>query len=378
MLNLLLTRLTAVADKLTVALLLFKERFMTSRRRWIAAIAIGLACAQSASAQIAKLDRDPACHTLTPASAGGAMPKNSNLMVLRYLGTSNYEIDYRGHILLLDAYFDGQRGPQARLIGFKADDITRADAIFVGHPHFDHLADGPALAKRLGIPIFVSPAGRPILQREQVPSNLARYVSGGETIKMDGYTVMTALARHSSLDPKASALYHQAAAVQAPMTTEESRWLAERKTYNPPSTDPEMDIPTHGTISYVFVFDNGFKVAFRDSPGVPTDSERELVQRVGGSVDVAILGYNGFGSDPVVKVTLDLAKVYQPKIFLPAHQDALFGGITDFATMPLFLAFRDQLPGIRSVDPLYRTPICVDTSTKQVDYDPSVSSSSKP
>jgi len=298
-------------------------------------------------------------------------------MVLRYLGTSNYEVAFRGKVLLLDAFFDGQRGPQARLIGLTASDITRADAIFVGHPHIDHIADAPAIAKRLGIPVFVAPAGKPVLEREQVPPDLVKYVSGGESIKMKGYTVMPALARHSSLDPNASRKYREAAAVVEPPSPEEQTYLGKVAVYNPPTTDPLMDIPSHGTLAYVFVFDNGFKLAFRDSPGEATDAERGLVKRIGGSVDVAILGYNGFGTNSVVDVTLALAKLYHPKIFLPAHQDALFAGITDFSTTPLFAAFRDQLPVVRAVDPLYRTPICVNTRTGELNYDPAAGTSSK-
>jgi L-ascorbate metabolism protein UlaG (beta-lactamase superfamily) len=250
--------------------------------------------------------------------------------------------------------------------------VTRADAILIGHPHVDHIADAPGIAKRLKTPIFVAPAGKPVLMREDVPPSLVRYVGGGESIKMDGYTVMTALARHSSLDPKAALLYKQAAATVEPPSAEEMAYVKDVVAgYNPASTDPSMDIPSRGTIAYVLVFDNGFKLAFRDSPGMATEGERELVEKLGGSVDLAILGYNGYGTKPVVDTTLALAKLYNPKIFLPAHQDALFFGITDFSTVPLFEAFRDQMPNLRSVDPMYRTPICVDTKNDDLYYNSS-------
>lgn len=48
----------------------------------------------------------------------------------------------------------------------------------------------------------------------------------------------------------------------------------------------------------VLVFDNGFKLAFRDSPGAITDGERELMQRLGGRVDLGILAYQGFEPRP--------------------------------------------------------------------------------
>lgn len=152
------------------------------------------------------------------------MPLDASTMVVRYLGTSNYEVAFRGKVLLLDTFYDGQRGPQARLIGLSGSDVKRADAIFIGHPHIDHIADAPAISKRLGATIFVAPAGRSVLEKAQVPANLIKYVRGGESLKMDGYTVMTALARHSSLDPRIAAKYMQAAASNPP-TPEEMEYL---------------------------------------------------------------------------------------------------------------------------------------------------------
>ncbi len=324
---------------------------------------------QSATCQMDKLSREATCHTLMPASTGGPFPHESSTMVIRYLGTSNYEIDYKGKVILLDAFYDGQRGPHTRPIGLKADDVTRADAILVGHPHIDHIADASSISKRLNVPIVTSAAGRPVLEREQEPEKLVHYVGGGETIPMDGYTIMTALAEHSALDPKVAAKYGEAAMTSEALTADDIAYFKRALSYNPPATDPTLDIPKHGTIAYVLVFDNGFKVAFRDSPGAVTQGERDLMQKVGGSVDVAMLGYNGFGINSVVDVTLKLAEVYKPKLLLPAHQDAYIGGVADVSTAPLFLALRDKLPRTRGLEPLYRTPVCVNTKRGDVYYD---------
>jgi hypothetical protein len=58
----------------------------------------------------------------------------------------------------------------------------------------------------------------------------------------------------------------------------------------------------------------------------------------------AMLGYNGFGINQTVDVTLALAETYRSKIFFAGHQDAFIGGIQDVSTTPLFLTFRDRLP----------------------------------
>ena len=296
------------------------------------------------------------------------MPRDPDVMVLRYLGTSNYEVAYRGKVLLLDAFYDGQRGPSARLIGLKSLTL-HARTLSCRSPTHRSSGGCPFDCEEARDPLFVAPAGRPILERENVPPALSRYVSGGETLKMDGYTVMTALARHSDLDPKTAAKYGEASNMAEPRTPEENAYLATKVfPYNPKSTDPLLDIPTHGTLSYVFVFPGGFKLAFRDSPGAVAEGERELVKKVGGSVDAAIIGYNGFGIDSTVAITLALAETYRPKIFLPAHQDQLFLGVADVSTTPLFEAFREELPMTRGVDPLYRTPICINTKDDTVMY----------
>src|SRR5271156_1895315 len=111
------------------------------------------------SAQAGQFEQEPACQTLQPASTGGPLPKSSDVLVLRYFSYGNYEVSYRGKVLLLDAFFDTARSPLAAPTGLKESDITRADAILVGHTHLDHFADAPAIAKRTGAPVFLGPPG---------------------------------------------------------------------------------------------------------------------------------------------------------------------------------------------------------------------------
>ena len=49
---------------------------------------------------------DQACHSRSLASTGAAMPRNEHTLVVRWMGYSNFELVYGGHILLLDAYYD--------------------------------------------------------------------------------------------------------------------------------------------------------------------------------------------------------------------------------------------------------------------------------
>ena len=70
-------------------------------------------------------------------------------LTLEWLGTAGFRLSYQGHDLLIDPYL--RRLPFADLVrGRVAHDApppTRASAILVGHTHFDHAMDVPALAR---------------------------------------------------------------------------------------------------------------------------------------------------------------------------------------------------------------------------------------
>src|SRR6185437_6829860 len=113
-----------------------------ARMRTIVA-GIVAACALGGAA----LAAEPACQTLTPALIGGPVPSaSSDTAVLRWLGTANYEVAYKGKVFLFDTYYD--RPGRTRPIGFKVDQVKRADVIFIGHAHSDHISDVAAVAKQ--------------------------------------------------------------------------------------------------------------------------------------------------------------------------------------------------------------------------------------
>src|ERR1700684_3460746 len=167
--------------------------------RWFALALVSLGSLSLVSpgrSQSIKLDQEPACQTLKPAAAGGPSPQNPDVLLVRYLGRANYEVAYRGKVLLLDAYYDNSRVPYGERFGVKESDITKADAILVGHTHGDHFIDAPAIAKRTGAPIYLAPPGVKFLQTQGTPENQIKIVRGGETIKQNGYTIQTALGIH--------------------------------------------------------------------------------------------------------------------------------------------------------------------------------------
>jgi L-ascorbate metabolism protein UlaG (beta-lactamase superfamily) len=84
-------------------------------------------------------------------------------LTLRWLGTAGFELTYEGFHLLIDPYVtrvglgDLLRrrtvAPDAALV---AAEVPRADAVLVGHTHFDHVLDVPEIVRRHGCPAYGS------------------------------------------------------------------------------------------------------------------------------------------------------------------------------------------------------------------------------
>src|SRR5260370_18781780 len=134
---------------------------MTYRYRILklcAATAVGLAACMQAQAAGADAD---ACRSVVPTARGGPLLRDPGKIMLSWLSTSNYELVYRGQVFLLDAYFE--RGPRNRPTGIVPGEVKQADAIFIGHAHFDHMSDAAPIAQKnqatvIGAPITIETA----------------------------------------------------------------------------------------------------------------------------------------------------------------------------------------------------------------------------
>ncbi len=309
--------------------------------------------------QAAGTDAD-ACRSLFPTAMGGPMLHDPSTIMLRWLSTSNYELVYRGQVFLLDAYFD--RGPRNRPTGIVPGEVKRTDAIFIGHGHFDHMSDVAPIAQKTKAKVIGAPITIETAYKLGVPEGQGTAVAGGETLKFKGITVDAALAQHSTLSrdvlDSLGRLYDLDAGPATPEQTEAEKAILARGTFSP-------DVITKGTIAYAFTFDTGFKLVWIDSAGPVTDGVRALAQKLG-PVDIAIVAYQGHPVAQVqVPVTLELVKLFRPRIFMPAHHDQIFGTFIDLGVEPLFEAIADALPATQTIAPLHRRPNCFDISKKR-------------
>ena len=330
------------------------------------AVVLGLVMPHTGYAQRGgELAREAACNTLNLASTGGPMPRDPNVLVLRYLGSANHELIYRDNVFLLDAHYD--RAAPARPLGFNFRDMKRATAVFIGHAHSDHVSDAVAVARQTGARVFGGPPTYDFVIANGLPMERAVLVKGGDTFKFNGVTVQTVLARHSERPglqfQKAGQAFREIQAALGRPPTEEERKRQEAIGARG-SRDPKL--ATEGTIAYLFTFDDSYRLYYQDSAGPITDPQRELAKLIA-PVDTGLFAYQGFFlSRNQVDATMPLVRLFEPRILLPTHHDESGGGFADMASEPLFMAVRDEFPETRGIASLYRTPVCINISSKEV------------
>lgn len=313
--------------------------------------------------------------SLVPAAIGGPMIANPQMISLRWLGCSCYELVHRGKVYLLDAWFD--RGPRTRPVGFGQANVVRAETIIIGHGHFDHIADAPPIAARTGATIVGAPLSTGYASSAGTPASQLRTVTGrgGELLKFDGFTVEPILAHHAVFPTRTNSrganvgqangdLYEAALGPFTPDETTAFLAMLARGTGDP-------RVLTEGTIAYLFTFDSGYRMVWLDSGGPLTPQMISVMNRVG-KTNLAIASYTVQGiPDTQIPVTMNLIDLFQPDLYLPCHHDEIVliplrNGLPDMATEPLLMAIRDTMPTTRAIAPLYRSPIVVNTKNGRV------------
>jgi L-ascorbate metabolism protein UlaG (beta-lactamase superfamily) len=300
-------------------------------------------------------DIPEACSSYKAAVTGGPLPPpDSDTVVIRWLGNANFEFAYKGKVYLFDAYFD--RTPRSHPIGFKAADVSKAEAIFVSHAHFDHISDIGPVAKQTGAPVIGAPITAETAKKLGAPEQQIVVAKGGETMKFGDAVVEIALAQHSTIQPGLTDIYLSLYKSDSPPYSEEEKSELDR-VRSRGTFDPK--VITEGTLAYGLVFPSGFKAVLIGSAGPITPGVRALAEKLG-PVDVAIIAYQVHAvADTQIEYTWPFINLFKPKLFLPAHHDAAPPAWVDLGLEPLFSKIRSDLPNTAFLAPLYRSPICV-------------------
>lgn len=306
---------------------------------------------------------NPAAYS-TPAMLGGPLDPNPDVLTLRWLGTSNFELTFGGQVLLLDCFYD--RGPRMRPLGFSPSDVVRAEKIFIGHPHFDHVSDAAEVARRTGATVVGHPITSDLVIKQGLPPRQTLNVTGlgdGDFVELGDLRVRVLHGLHTFSNedkpdgrPNVQVLREARSAWEAdqpPLTPEEEAHRAAVAARG--SSDPR--IMEEATMCMIFEIGD-FRLVYRDSPGPISKEEEAFFSRIDG-VDVAIVGYAG---RPLVRRQLDertlpTVALYRPKVLLPTHHDDLYPVFMDMATQPLKMAVSHLLPDTKTVAPVYLEPV---------------------
>lgn len=327
----------------------------------IAAAALLAACAgtgpSSAAGGDTSLASQAACQSLVPASQGGPMP-TGDTAVLRWLGTSNFELAYHSKVIVMDTFYD--RPPRTRPLGFTIDQVRRADAILIGHAHYDHISDVAPVAAQTGAPVVGSALSTQTAQALGVPAERLVTVAGGETLTYGDIVVKPVHVVHSTIEAGLIPALGQLYKVDAPALTPEQQAHAQAVQARG-TMDPK--VVTEGTMGFTFHLPGGYKIIWFDSVGDPNADEKRLAQELGPGADVAIFPWTPHPiAETQLGYTFQHLELFKPKLYVPDHHDGIWGVWLDNGLAPLFMKIRDELPGTAFVDPLYRSAICLDTS----------------
>lgn len=121
-------------------------------------------------------------------------------VTLTYFGVAGFSISDGKHTILIDPYFSRPSDtehpvPDAQAIAAHAP--ARADVILVGHAHYDHALDVPAIARATGALVVGSREVAVAARAAGVADDKILLAKGGEDYELDGFSVRVVPSLHS-------------------------------------------------------------------------------------------------------------------------------------------------------------------------------------
>src|ERR1044071_9934695 len=132
-----------------------------------------------------------------------AEPSSQGSIILKWLGTAGWEVQTGQTTILIDPFLTrGTANPTAE---WKTDEeavlkvIKRADFIFAGHSHADHIADVPFIAKKFGAKVIGSQTTTNIALTAGVDKSQLITIRGGEKLHFKDFSVQVIESEHGIL-----------------------------------------------------------------------------------------------------------------------------------------------------------------------------------
>lgn len=126
-------------------------------------------------------------------------------LTLQWLGTAGFALAYQGYVVLIDPYLTR---PSARAVFSQkalrpdrellARHVPRADAVLVGHTHFDHALDIPEIARAHGAKVYGSRSLVRLMQLYELGAQAVE-VDAGRVYELGPFRVTFIESLHSKL-----------------------------------------------------------------------------------------------------------------------------------------------------------------------------------
>jgi L-ascorbate metabolism protein UlaG (beta-lactamase superfamily) len=132
-----------------------------------------------------------------------AEPAAATPVRMKWLGTAGWEIQVGSTTILIDPFIT--RHEAAPTVEWKTDEaevlrvLNKADFIFAGHSHADHIADIPFIAKRFGAKVIGSRTTTNIAITAGVDKAQVITIAGGEKLEFKDFTVQVVESNHGTL-----------------------------------------------------------------------------------------------------------------------------------------------------------------------------------
>lgn len=255
-------------------------------------------------------------------TAGGVLPPG---LSLTWFGTAGFRLEYQGTVIWIDPYVTrlSLKTIALRQVRPPSDDevgkwIDRADAVLVGHTHFDHALDVPAIARRFGCPVYGSSSLQHLMQLHGLAER-AVVVEAHRDYEVGPFRFHFVPSVHSKLQ------------------------LGLGIPYSGELTCEHLDDLTPqayrcGQVWGVFVEVAGLRIYHQGSADLLED---EIKDR---GVDVFLCGASGRRFTP--RYVERIVRVLDPKIIVPTHYDNFFhplGEPTKFSFNVNLTGFADEV-----------------------------------
>ena len=122
---------------------------------------------------------------------------------MKWLGNAGWEIRAGGTVILIDSFLTRREASRAEEWKTNEEEVLRnidkADFIFAGHSHADHIADIPFIARRFGSKVIGSRTTTNIAVGAGVAESQLITISGGENFDFKEFSVQIIESQHGVL-----------------------------------------------------------------------------------------------------------------------------------------------------------------------------------